>query len=163
MTKVRTKLDKERLAKKQQAEGEEYLDTITQPDEAKAADAIIETQKAAEHETNEDKIRKIEELEKSRRFTKKEYIHKLAVVTNELAKRMDLPTGYTYWINFGETKLNLIVTSPDGKKFGRGIVPTGITEYDFHAVGILCTQCENTVDKLEERGAYRKDRIILPS
>jgi hypothetical protein len=160
--KVRTKLDSERLRKKQQGEGQEYLDTITQPDEQKAADAIIETQKVAEKETNEDKIRKIEELEKSRQRKKADYILKLASTTNEMFKHVDLPMGYTYWIGFNKEKMNITITSPDGRKFGRGIKPCGITEYDFHAIGVLLTQCENTIDQIEERGAFRKDGIILP-
>lgn len=165
MTRVRSQLDKERLLKKQQGEGKEYLDQITETGEAgeaKAAQIITERGKAAEKLANEDKARKIEELEKSRQRQKADYILKLASTTNELFKHVDLPLGYTYWIGFDKEKMNIVITTPDGRKFGRGIRPCGITEYDFHAIGVLCTQCENTVDKLEERGAYRKDGIILP-
>jgi hypothetical protein len=162
MSKVRTQLDKERQFKKLQGEGEEYLDTITQEDEAKAADAIIEKGKEADKATAEDKAKKIEELEKTRRWTKKEYVWKLGEMCNEMAKHIDLPKGWKYWINCGKDRLNVTVTSPDGKTFGRGIIPTGMTTYDFHAIGVLLTQAENTIDQIMERGAYRKSSIILP-
>jgi len=161
MTKARLKIDQERLEKKQQGEAKEYLDTITQADEAKAADAIIETQHIAEKEANEDKARKIEALEKSRQWTRAEYVHRLAETLNEMAKHMDLPAGYTYWVGFNDKKLNLIITAPSGKKFGRGIIPTGSTTYDFHAIGVLVTQAENTIDYIEERGQYNKSGIIV--
>lgn len=163
--KVRTQLDKERLRKKQQGEGQEFLDQITETGESgeiKAAQIITEKNKEAEKATNEDKIRKVEELEKSRQRTKAEYIQKLASTTNEMFKHVDLPMGYTYWIGFNKEKMNITITSPDGKKFGRGIKPCGVPMYDFHAIGVLLTQCENTIDKIEERGAFRKDGIILP-
>ena len=163
MTRARTQLDKERLSKKQESDAQNYLDAVTQTDEAKAADAVIEAQKTAEKATKEDEIKKIEELEKSRQFTRREYIHKLATVANDLLQQADIPPGYTYWIRHGKEKMDVIITTPDGRKFGRGIKPVGITQYDFHAVGVLMTQCENTIDQLEERGAYRKDGIILPS
>jgi len=163
--KVRTKLDEERLKKKQQGEGEEFLDQITETGEAgeiKAAQIITEKGKEAEKATNEDKIKKVEELEKARQRTKAEYIRKLAETTNVMFKHVDLPLGYTYFIGFNKEKLKITITSPDGKTFGRGIIPVGIPMYDFHAIGVLLTQCENTVDKIEERGAFRKDGIILP-
>lgn len=162
MTKVRTQLDKERLFKKQQAEGKELLDEMTQANEEKAAKVIMEKEKEAEKATQEDEFKKIEELEKSRKWTRKEYIWKLGETMNELAKHMDLPNDWYYRINCGEEKLNLIIHSPDGKSFGRGIVPTGATTYDFHAIGVLVMQAENTVDKVLQRGAYRPDGIILP-
>jgi len=166
MTKVRTKLDSEKLLKQQQGEGEEFLDQITQEGdvgEEKAAKLLTEKGKEADKATAEDQARKIEALEKTRQWTKAEYVHKLAETMNELCKHMDLPVGYTYWIGFNKEKLNLQIRTPDNKSFGRGIVPTGMTTYDFHAIGILVTQAENTIDQIEERGAYRKSKIILPN
>ena len=162
MTKARTKLDKERFLKIQQAEGQDFLDEITQPDEAKAADLIISKNKEAEKATAEDKARKIEALEKTRQWTKAEYVQRLAEMLNEMAQYMDLPTGFTYWVGFNKEKLNLKIRHPDGRSFGRGIIPTGMTTYDFHAIGVLVTQAENTVDYIMERGAFRKDGLILP-
>jgi type IV secretory pathway VirB4 component len=159
----RTKLDQEKFIKQQQAEGEYYLDQITQSDEAKAADIIIEKGKEAEKASKEDEARKIEELEVSRRYRKLDYVRKLATMTNELFQHVDLPKGYIYRINFNEEKLNIIIATPDGKRFGRGIKPTGATTYDFHAIGVLVMQSENTIDKLEKRGNYREDGIILPN
>jgi len=164
MTKVRTQLDKERQFKNLQGAGEEYLDQITEggeEGEIKAASIITEKGKEAEKATEEDKARKIEALEKSRQRTKAEYVKRLAETLNMLCQHMDLPTNYTYWIGFNKEKLNLTITTPDNRKFGRGIIPTGMTTYDFHAIGILVTQAENTVDQIEERGAYRKDGLIL--
>jgi len=160
--KSRIKLDEERIFKKQQGEGQEYLDVITQSDEQKAADAIIETQKEVEKQTLEDEFLKKEELKKKLRFTNPEYVKGLAETMNDMAQYIDLPKGYYYKVNFNEEKLNLKIHSPDGKVFGRGIVPVGDPNYDFHAIGILVTQAENTVDMIEERGAFRKDGLILP-
>lgn len=165
MTKVRTQLDKEKQFKTAQAEGEEFLDQITEEGdrgEEKAAKILIEKGKEADKAVAEDKAKKIEELEKTRQWTKKEYIWKLGEMANEMAKHIDLPTGWTYWINCGKDKLNVTITSPDGKTFGRGIIPTGTTTYDFHAIGVLLTQAENTIDSIMERGAYKKSSIILP-
>ena len=156
MTKVRTQLDKERQFKKLQGAGEEYLETITQSDEQKAADAIIEKGKEAEKATAEDEARKIEALEKARQHTKAEYVKRLAETMNILASHMDLPVGWHYWINYGKEKLNLTITNPEGTMFGRGIKATGMTTYDFHAIGVLVTQAENTVDKIEARGGFKK-------
>ena len=159
--KVRTKLDQERQNKVTQGEGKEYLDEITQDDEAKAADIIIATQKVAEEKTKEDEVLKKLALEQSQRYSHKEYVHKLAELLNSLAQQIDLPAGYYYRVNFNETKVNLIIHH--GKdSFGRGIVPTEDIKYDFHAIGVLATQAENTIDYMEERGAYRKDGLILP-
>lgn len=160
--KSRIKIDEERIFKKQQGEGQEYLDTITQESEEKAADAIIETQKEVEKQTLEDEFLKKEALKKKLRFTTPEYVHGLAETLNDMCQYMDLPNGYYYKVNFNGEKLNLMVHCPDGKKFGRGIKPVGDPNYDFHAIGILVTQAENTVDMIEERGAFRKDGIILP-
>jgi len=160
--KSRTKLEQERLFKKQQGEGQELLDEMTQSDEAKAAEVVISKNKEAELATAEDEFIKKEELEKSLKWTRREYIWKLGETMNDMAQYMDLPKGWTYRINCGSEKLNIMITSPDGKKFGRGIVPVGSTTYDFHAIGILITQAENTVDQILERGAFRKDGIILP-
>lgn len=165
MKKARLKIDEERLLKKQEGEANEYLDQITEGGEAgeiKAASIITEKGLEAEKATKEDEIRKIEALEKTRKWTRAEYVHRLAETMNELAQHMDLPTGYTYWIGFDKEKLHLKIIHPDGREFGRGIKPTGMTTYDFHAIGILVTQAENTVDQIMERGAYKKDGIILP-
>jgi len=160
--KSRIKIDEERIFKKQQGEGQEYLDVITQSDEQKAADAIIETQKEVEKQTLVDEFLKKEALKGKLRFTRPEYVHGLAETLNDMAQYMDLPKGYYYKINFNEEKLNLMIHSPNGKTFGRGIKPIGDPNYDFHAIGILVTQAENTIDSIEERGAFRKDGIILP-
>jgi len=162
MTKVRTQLDKERAFKKLQGDGQEYLDAITQEDEAKAADIIIAKGKEAQKATDEDKARKIEALESSLKWTRADYVRRLAETMNELAKHMDLPLGFTYWIGFDKEKLNLRINMADGRAFGRGIRPTGSTTYDFHAIGVLVLQAENTVDHILERGAFRKDKLILP-
>ena len=162
MRKSRTVLEKERLAKKQQGEGQELLDAITQPDEEKAADVVISLNKEAEAKAAGDEFAKKEELKKSLRFTHKEYVFKLAQTLNMLAEHMDIPKDYYYRINFSETKLNLMIHHRDGRKFGRGIIPVGDPTLDFHAIGILVTQAENTVDYIEQRGAFRKDGIILP-
>lgn len=166
VTKIRTQLDEEKHLKKLQAEGEEYLEQITQEGETgeiKAASIITEKGKEAEKATAEDKARKIEQLEKTRQWTKKEYIWKLGEMANEMAKHIDLPQGWKYWINCGKDRLNVTITTPDGKTFGRGIIPTGTTTYDFHAIGILLTQAENTIDQILERGAFKKSDIILPN
>lgn len=161
--KGRNKLDQERLEKKQQAEGQEYLDTITQPDEAKGAAAVIEAQDKAEYLAAEDKFKKIEEMEKSRRFKKADYIRKLAEIMNEKAEFIVFPPGYRYLIRYNEEKLHIVIITPDGRRFGRGIIPTGSTIYDFNAVEVLLTQAENTIDKIEERGEFKKkDEIIVP-
>lgn len=163
MTKVRTQLDKERAAVKQQGEALEVLDEMTQPDEAKAADFIIEKNKEAEKVGKEEEEVKKDDLQKTRdKWSKKEYIWKLGENMNEMAKLMDLPKGWYYRINCGKEKLNIIVTSPDGRRFGRGIIPTGTVTYDFNAVGTLVMQCENTVDKILKRGAFRESGIVLP-
>ena len=163
MTKVRTQLDKERVKTKVQGEALEVLDEMTQPDEAKAADFIIEKNKEAEKVNKEEEDRVLEDLKKtSEKWSKKEYIWKLGERMNELAKFMDIPPGWRYWINCGKEKLNIIVTAPDGRQFGRGIKATGIATYDYHAAGVLVMQCENTVDKILKRGAFRETDIILP-
>ena len=159
MTKVRTQLDKERQFKNLQGAGEEYLDQITEggeEGEIKAASIITEKGKEAEKATAEDEARKIEALEKARQHTKAEYVKRLAETMNILASHMDLPVGWHYWINYGKEKLNLTITNPEGTMFGRGIKVTGMTAYDFHAIGVLVTQAENTVDKIETRGAFKK-------
>lgn len=162
MKKSRTVLDQERLSKKQQFEGKELLDTITQEDEAKAADVIIALNKDAEKAAKEDEERKKEELEKSLRFTHKEYVAKLGNTLYMLAQNMDVPANYYYRVNFNETKVNLMIHHRDGRKFGRGIKPCGDPKVDFHAIGVLVTQAENTIDYMEERGAFRKDGLIIP-
>lgn len=163
MTKVRTQLDKERAAVKQQGEALEVLDEMTQDNEDKAADFIIEKNKEAEKIGKAEEERKKYDLETTRNnWSKKEYIWKLGENMNEMAKLMDLPAGWYYRINCGKEKLNIIVTAPDGRRFGRGIVPTGTVTYDFNAVGVLVMQCENTVDKILKRGAFRESNIILP-
>jgi len=162
MRKSRTVLEKERLAKKQQGEGQELLDAITQADEEKAADVVISINKEAEIKAAEDELAKKEEIEKSLRFSRKEYIFKLAQTLNILAENMDIPKDYYYRVNFNETKLNLMIHHRDGRKFGRGIIPVGDPKIDFHAIGVLVTQAENTIDYIEQRGAFRKDGIILP-
>jgi hypothetical protein len=162
MRKARTRLEEEKFIKKEQAQAEEVLDYITQEDEAKAADAIIELNQEAEKKAKEDEIKKVEALERSRQWTKAEYIKRLAETLNQLCVHMDLPPAWYYWIGFNKEKLYLSVTDPSGKKFARGIIPTGATTYDFHALGVLVTQAENTVDKLEKRGAYSESKIIIP-
>jgi uncharacterized protein (DUF4415 family) len=152
----------QKLTSKQEGQAQEVLDTITQENEAKAADAIIELNKKADVDNEEDQNRKLEALEESRDI-KKNYVWKLGEAMDVIAKFMDLPEGWHYRINCGDTKLNIIVTSPKGVKFGRGIIPTGVVQYDFHAIGILVMQCENTVDKFLKRGQYKEDSIIIPS
>jgi len=160
---VRTKLDKEAFLKRQQAEGQEFLDEITQPDEEKAAKLIISKNKEAEKETLLDKFKKEEALKKKKEMRGHEaYIKLLATDAFEMGKHIDLPLGYSYWIGYDERRLSVTITSPNGKKFGRGINVCGNQVYDLHAVGVLLTQAENTIDKIEERGAFRKDGIILP-
>lgn len=161
MKKSRTALEEQKFREKQQHEGKEILDLITQDDEAKAADVIIELNKGAEKATEEDEIMKKLELERSQRWSHKEYVHKLAELMNSLAQQIDLPAGYYYRVNFNENKLNLIIHH--GKEsFGRGIIPTEDIKYDFHAIGVLVTQAENTIDFMENRGAFRKDGIWTP-
>ena len=150
------------VLKKNIGEAKNTLDTITQDDEAAAAKAIIELGNESEKKTQEDKELKLEELEYVKHFTKKEYNQKLAMMMFEMAKMIDWPYKYIYNIGFNKEKLNIIITAPDGKQFGRGIRPIGIPKYDFHAVGVLLTQCENTIDYIMERGQYRKDGLILP-
>jgi|GEM_PF-6449338 uncharacterized protein (DUF4415 family) len=150
------------LTDKQQSEAQEVLDTITQEDEAKAADAIIELNKTSDKDNEEDQNRKLEELQESRDI-KKNYVYKLGEAMDVIAKFMDLPEGWYYRINCGDTKLNIIVTSPTGVRFGRGIIPTGVVQYDFHAIGVLVMQCENTVDKYLKRGMFKEDSIIVPN
>lgn len=162
MIKARTKLDEERLKKKQESDAQNYLDAVAQPDEAKAADAVIEAQDQVEKQAEEDRLKKIADMEMSLRYTRRDYALKVAQITNEMAKHIDLPAGYIYKINFNEYKLNIMVMSPDGKFFGRGIKFCGNSDYDFHAIGVLLTQCENTVDKLESRGAFNKSGIVIP-
>lgn len=162
MKKSRIVLDQERLLKKQQGEGRELLDEMTQADEAKAADIIIKKGNEAEKKTLEDEFLKKEELKKATERTDEEYVKSLATTLNDMAQYIDLPKGYRYWISFNKEKLNLKIFSPDGKSFGRGIKPVHIPDYDFHAIGILITQAENTIDSIEERGAFRKDGLILP-
>jgi hypothetical protein len=77
-----------------------------------------------------------------------------------MASYIDWPKGYHYRINFNEEKLNVIIMDRQGRTYGRGIKPCGNCEYDFHAMGVLLTQCENTIDQIEERGAYKKDIIV---
>lgn len=163
MSKVRTQLDKEKAFNKLQGEGGEYLDAITQEDEAKAADIIMEKGKEAEKATAEDQAKKIEELNLSIRFSRREYIFKMAQIGNEMAKHIDWPKDYVYRINFNEEKLNIMIFTPDGRRFAHGIKPCGDTDIDFHALGVLLTQAENTVDKLMERGAFNKAGIIIPN
>lgn len=160
-TKVRTKLDEERQFVETQGAGQEYLDAVSQPDEAKAADVIIESQKKAEEATKVDELEKKEALEISLRFTKPEYIYKLAQIMNEMAQHIDLPTGFIYKINFNEEKLNIMIKDKTGHIFGRGIKPCGDSDLDFHAIGVLLTQAENTIDQIEERGAFNKAGIIV--
>jgi hypothetical protein len=165
MTKVpksKLKIDVERDLVKQEGEINEYLDATGQEDDAKAAKWVIETEKQKEKELQKEQIKKVEELERTRKWTKKEYIFKLAEMANEMAKSLDLPKGYIYRINFNDEKLNVILKTPTGKFFGRGIKPCGITTYDYQAIETILLQCENTVDKLEARGQYRKDGIIVP-
>lgn len=150
------------VLKRNLGEAQDTLDTITQDDEVAAARAMIELGTASEKKTQEDKELKIEELERIRGFTKKEYNQKLANMIFEMAKMIDWPYKYTYYVGFDKEKLNIIITAPDGKKFGRGIRPIGIPKYDFHAIGVLLTQCENTIDYIMERGAFRKDGLIIP-
>ena len=166
MTKVpksKTKLDRERDLVKQEGEINEYLDATGQEDDEKAAKWVIETEKQKEKESQEEQIKKVEELERTRKWTKKEYIFKLAEMANEMAKSLDLPKGYIYRINYGDEKLNVMLKTPTGKFFGRGIKPCGITTYDYQAIETILLQCENTVDKIEKRGQYRQDGIILPN
>jgi len=155
-----TKLEKEKLIKKQEAEEEEYLDEITQEDEAKAAKTVIWNQQKLEKEEKQEKDEKLDKLQHARRW-KKDYVYKLALFTCELIKQIDFPRGYVYRVGYSNEKMNIIITAPNKKRFGRGIKPVGIPRYDFHAIGILLTQCENTIDKLENRGVYHKG-IILP-
>lgn len=163
MKKPRTKLDQERLLKHQTGEINEYLDEVGQENEEKAAKAVIEVEKQKAKEQEEDEAKKREVIESALRFTRKEYVHKLAETLNYLAKGMDMPKGYRYWIGFDDTKLNLIIYCRNGKKFGRGIKPCGDTKYDINALAVLISQCENTIDKVEKRGNYREDGIILPN
>jgi len=163
MTRARTKLDQERLLKKQTGEIIEYLDEAGQDDEEKAAKVVIEVEKQKEKEQLEDEAKKREAVESALRFTRKEYVYKLAETLNYLAKGMDMPKGYYYRVGFNETKLNLIIHCLNGKKFGRGINPCGDTKYDINALAVLVSQCENTIDMVEQRGNFRKDGIILPN
>lgn len=160
--KSRTQLEQEVFEKHQQGEAKEFLDVITQENEEKAADAIIEVETEAEKNALEDKMEKVEALEIARKFTRAEYIRKLAEMIIPMFKYVDIPAGWTYRVNHGNTKLNIVITTKEGKSFGRGIIPCGEAEYDFHAIGILLTQCENTIDMILERGAYRNDGLILP-
>lgn len=160
--KAKTVLDTERDAVNEQGEALEFLDAITSDDEASAAKLLLERQAEADKATVEDQIDKIEELERARKFKKKEYAIKLATMMNQMLKHADFPTGYTHWVGFNEEKVNIIITDKDGGRFGRGIIITGMPKYDLHAIGILITQCENTIDKLLSRGNYREDGIVLP-
>jgi hypothetical protein len=154
--KVRTKLDEERLKKKQESDAKNYLDAVTVEDEEKGAKAIIEAQSQADKQAEEDRLAKLESLKISRRYSKVEYIAKLAFIGEEMARYIDWPKGFIWKINHNEEKLNVLFRDPKGQIYGRGIKPCGDCKYDFHALGVLMTQCENTVDQIMERGAYKK-------
>lgn len=156
LKKSKIKIEQEKEDKIIQAEGEEFLDQITQDNEEKAAKIIVEKGQEADKKSLEDKVLKTEELEQARKFARKEYLHKLANLTYEMAKYIDWPVGYTYYVGFNETKMNLIITTPDGRKFGRGIVASGVPTYDINAIGVLVEQCENTIDQLMNRGKFKK-------
>jgi len=161
--KARTKLDQERNLVQQKGEILEYLDAVGQDDEEKAAKCVIEVENQKAKEVKEEECKKIEALETARKFKRKDYVHKLAEMMYKMAQFVDIPKNYIYRINFSEDKLNIIVKSPSGKLFGRGIKPNGEIKYDYQAIETLLMQCENTIDKLEKRGQYREDGLILPN
>lgn len=158
--KPKIKIEQEKEDKIVQAEASELLDQITQEDESKAAPIIIEKQKEAEKAALEDKMLKEADLQASR-ITRKEYLKRLADTAFEMAKYIDWPVGYTYFIGFNEEKLKVVINVPDGRKFAKGIKACGVPSYDLNAIGILLTQCENTIDYIMNRGSFRKDGIIL--
>ena len=159
MKKSLIKLDQERLKQKQDSEGKNYLDAVSQKDEAKAADAVIEAQKKVDIATAQDKQDKLDSLKISRRYSKREYIHNIALVGEKMGESIDWPKGWEWIVEGDDTKLQAIFRDNKGKFYGHGFIPCGDSEVDLHAIGVLMTQCENTVDELTNTEAIVKKAV----
>jgi len=161
--KSRTKLDQERLRKKQEGEAQDYLDAVSQSDEAKAADAIIEKGKEADKAEKEVQLKQFEEAQASVKRKKAEYLQYLGKLCYQLCQTIDWPKGYIWKLDIQEDKMALYFKDSKGRGYGRGIKPVGIPEFDLNAVNLLAWYAENTVDKLVHAPKVTDSGIILPS
>lgn len=153
----RTRLETEKLLKKQTAAAEDYLEAVGTDDEDKGARWTIEAQKAVEEKEKIEDAKAQDDLEKSRR-SKKDYLVQAATKLVELAETIDWPRGYRYRVGYeDDNKLSLMFQDKKNNIYARGIQLTGSVLYDVNALHIIITQAENTVDQLEGRLASQLD------
>lgn len=156
--KPKSKLEEEKLRKKQEGVAKEYFELVGGENEEKGAKATIEFQSKAEKENKELEAISKDILKKSRHGKKKRYIIQLAKQLYKYLLTIDWPTGYRWRVHYDDDRLAVIFSDRQGRKYGQGIKPTGITKYDWHAIGVLATRCENSVDKLQHRMAWQKEQ-----
>jgi len=154
----RTRLEEEKLRQKKKAMAEEYLNLVGQENEEKGAKWTIEFQSQAEKQEKEAEEIAKDKLKQSRRGKKEGYVFQLAKELYRRAMFVDWPKGYKWRVRYSDHKIALIFRHPSGRWYGKGIKPTSIPMFDLYAVQQLVTQCENTVDFLEGKLAWQKEK-----
>lgn len=143
---------------------EEILNEMGHEDEERASKAVIEKQTEAVEEEKKEHANALDWLEKQNK-QKKRYQEGMMKLLYARAQKIDWPKGYHWRVGKkDDDKINLTFKHPSGRGFGKGIKLTGEEVYDLHALHIIATQCENTVDGLEGNLAWQKtdSGIILP-
>lgn len=162
---AKTKIERETEAKKEAAEAEEHL---RQVDKRTGRDYIadIEKEKVKDEKIKKDDAKSDLQTKRGRDFT---YIRTLAGYGFKRLLDVGFEGGWEYHcLPTDGTPINLygkqfgtkygvlvIVKSPKGNVYARGITATQIPEYDAHAVEILVYQAENVMDS--EKGLLLSD------
>lgn len=150
-------------SKKDIDKAQAILDEIGQEDEGKAAKSVIHLQDEVVEQEKQSAADVMDWLEKQNK-QKKQYQEGMAKLLYARAQNIDWPPDYKWRVGKkDDDKINL--TFKKGNKgYGKGIKLTGEEKYDLHAMHIIATQCENTVDGLEGNLAWQQTEsgVVTP-
>lgn len=178
-----TALEKKQRKKKELWEDEDHLRQVDKSGGWKVVKKY-EEEKEKERKQDQSEIKSDLETKKGRRFT---YLRAVAEYGQGKLEKVDFPDGWDYhavptsggrvkiYGQWFESKVGVLVVvkSPRGSVYIRGIESTFNPKYDVHAIDILVVQAENVVDSekgillsdRDEKGGLKRTKsgIILPN
>jgi hypothetical protein len=148
MPKGKTVIQAEKDSKRQAGELDEYLGAVGQVDEVKAAKWVKEEGKEIEKEVQQEQNTAKEVLEKSNKYTIRDYWRTLADSLTQMALREEFP--WQWHVKITDKGIATFIMSPDKHLFVRAFKPCHDPKYDLNAMYKVLESAWAVINKKEE-------------
>lgn len=160
-----TRLENERISKKNAQELAEELDTLGQDSDERAVKWVQEKQKELDTEEVKETNKEKEILHDKRKYKKNEYFLAILRMAKRKLAEFDVPNGYRVDAILKENKVIIGLRKDGFRWYAKGMVICGEPKYDMNCIERLVIQCMIALDELYDQHEKHttKSGIVLPN